>query len=561
MENLLEKINSQPDNIDARMELAGKYLSEQDAEKAKPLLEEVLNIDSNNLNANFILAQIYEFDEEYSKAVVCMEKVVAQQPAFELVYRLGQLYEGADEYEKALNIYKNCYLQAQDDANLCERVAHTYRVLGNNTEATEFYKKLLTINKDDIVALTQLMEIHEEEGEKFLYYITRAKIYEMEDSLSQAISSYKKALNEAADNDEASKVRLAIIDLLHKKGNYNQAVDELLLLLEQDKNNYAAYMYLAEVYIKLDNTEAACEAYEKAHELNPNNVNLLNELADLYLDTEQAEKASTVLLKLIELEPDNLSSRVNYAKAQIALNQDDRAEESLNFVLKKDPQNVEATSVYADYYMLKKDYEKASTNVEKIKKLIPNSPFGYRKAGEICEIIDKPFESHYNYGIFHDLKGEKQLAIDEFTWALDHDPRNIEVSLKLAKLYEESSEEYVAVEYYQRVYKLDSENLTALRRMGEIYTKNKDYEQAIEVYKAIIKLNENGRDTYFSLAESYEQTRNYEKALEVYRKFVALAGMSAKADEARNKIEKLETRINGEEDDGLLNKIFKIFSR
>lgn len=561
MEKLMELINNQPENINARMELVRQYLESQNLEKAKPLLEEILALDSCHVDANFIMGQILEFEEDYSGAIKCFETVAEKHPSSDLQYKLANAYENNDEYDKAHNLYIQLYNVLPADTNLCERVAHTARILNDNNEALDFYSRLLALEPDNIVALTQLAEIYEEEGQSFFQNLTRARISEIEGNLSHAISNYKKALAEAEKQEDAIQIRLAIAGMQIKKENYLQAIDEFLSVLELDENNFEIYLNLAELYLKLENEHSAADAFEKALTIYPDNADVLSELAEIYMELEEFEKAEEKLNRLVKIQPEDLSCKAELARTLIALKKDNEATEILNTIILKDPKNAEAHGIFADYYLIKKEPEKALEFALKIKEIIPQSPFGYKKAGEIYEVLGQRFESHFNFAIYHDLKGEKQLAIDEFSWALQKNPGNVDIILRLAKLYEDISEHYIAIEHYQKAYELDEDNLSALQKLSDIYMKKKDYEQAIEGYSKLINSGTSNRENYYNLAFAYECIKNYDLALENYNKFLSIAGLSAKADETKSRIARIEEKINGEESEGILNKLLGFFSR
>lgn len=558
MQELLEVIENQPENIDARMELVQRYVKNHDYANAKTMLREVLEINPDHIDANFVLGQICEFDEEFSEAVKCFEKIVSLHPVPDMKYKLAQLYENANQDKKALELFEELYESNKDNQDIITQLAHLNTVLGNKEKAIDLYNKLLIVNPQDMVALSQLMDLYEDTN-RYLYYSTRAKIQEMEGTLSHALSSYKKALAEADNNEEITNTRLCIADILVQKENYLQAVDEYLALIQLEIEDFDVYKSLGDAYVELENPEAAAEAYEKALNLDSDNSELAQELSNLYVETENYEKALKLLNELTQKDSMNLSARVNLARVYIATSKDFEAQDALNYVLNKEPNNVEAIGVYVDFYILKKDYEKATEYTNKIKELLPKSPFGYRKAAEVNEILGEAYGAHYNYGVYHDLKGEKQLAIDEFTCALNYDPTNYEICLKLARLNEDISEYYIAIDYYQKASQLNKENAFALEKMAEIYSKKKDVDKLIELYNEIIKVEPANKEAYFNLANAYESKKKYDLALENYKKYVELAPKSNKADEARAKIETLENKINPPEEEGLLNKIFRIF--
>jgi tetratricopeptide (TPR) repeat protein len=133
--------------------------------------------------------------------------------------------------------------------------------------------------------------------------------------------------------------------------------------------------------------------------------------------------------------------------------------------------------------------------------------------------------------------------------------------MRIAALYEDISEDYIAAEYYQKAYRLDKANIAALKKMNEIFWRKKDYQQVIDICNEILKANENDKDTILRLAESYDQSKNFDLAMQIYRKYLDIAPLSVKTDQIKERLEKLESRVNGDGEEGLLDKIFSFFTK
>lgn len=560
MEDILALAKKQPNNIDVKMQLVKKYLDKNDFTSAQVILEEIQSLEPENLDANYILAQIYEFDEQYSKAANCFEILLKQQPSFNFKYKLAQLYENCDEFDKSMDLYLECFNHSPNDVDIIQKIAHVNKILGNLKDAVDFYNKILEIDSVNEVALSQLVELYEHTN-KYMYYKTRAKVHEVEGALSYAASCYKKALAECENKDNIIELRTILANIFISKNNYDQAIDNYLAILELDTNNSIIYKYLGDAYSRTDNIESACEAYEKALEGCSNNNEIIKKLADLYIEMDNHEKALVLLEKITQCEPQNLFIRVDLARVYFALNRDFEAQESLNFVLNKEPENTNAISVLVDFHLQKKEYKQASEYAEKIKGIIPNSPFGYKKAAEIFEIIGERFNSHFNFGIYHELKGEKQLAVDEFTCALELQPENIDIIVRIAKLYENLAEEYIALEYYQKAVSMDRDNLLILNKMAEIYIRVKEHDNAIAMYKEILALSDKNTDIYYILGDLCEKVKDRGSALDFYGKFIKLAPLSVKTEEVKTKIRKLEELLTVDEEEGIMDKLVRFFNR
>lgn len=560
MENLLKIISEEPKNIDARMKLAEMYIDAQEYDNAFKMLNEVISIDSKQTQANYILAQLYEHKEKYDKAVECMEKVIKDRTVDELQFKMAELYEHVDNYKDALKIYEDLFKHHPSDIDICGRIANSHRILGDYDDAILYYNKILMAEPDNIFALTGLLDLYENK-DKFYYHVTKAKINEVEGQLSYAISEYSKAAANAEDKENNIFARTAIAEICMKKEDYNKAIDQYIQIIELDDSDYTSYKGLATAYLKLDHEDEAANVLQKALDLNPVDTDAMEELVDIYLNNDKFEEALDILNKLSDIDSSNLEYKTNIATAYVGLNKLGLAKEMLEEVLSKEPKNIEAISVLIDYCIAKDDKENAISYADLIKEILPKSPFGYRRSAEVNEKYGNEYEMHYNYGIFHDLKGEKQLAIDEFSIALNFDENNTEVIHKIARLYEDLSEDYIAVEYYFKAYNTDSTDIYALERIGDIYYRKNEWEKAIEAYEKLLEIDESNKETYIKMADCYENIKNYDMALDYYKTFVEKAPTHNKADYAKQKVEALKQKFQAEEDEGFLNKIMSFFTK
>lgn len=560
LSSLVKLVDENPENLEAIMALARKYAEMNEYAKAAELLEKVKALDPESVDARYILFQLYEFQEKFYEAAENLEFVLQKNPVPELKYKLAQLWEGAEEYVKSQYIYKELHEVNPKDADVLSALGHVCRILGDEELSIAFYEKLLAFESTNMVALSQLLELYEYK-DKFKYYITRAKINELEGSMTYALSSYKKAVPEADNEQEAVAIRFHIAEILSQQEKYMQAIDEYNAILDHFPDDYKAYSKMAKLYNKLDNLHASFETYEKLLKLNSSDFEVMKEFAELCLDMEEYEKAVVLYEQVLLSNSEDLDSATNLAKVYIALNYDEKAITTLDSVIQKDSKNVKAISVLSDYYIIKKEYEKALEQAETIKKLLPKSPFGYRKAAEVYEASGKSFDMHYNYGVFHELKGEKQLAIDEFSIASDLEPSNIDLCLRIADLYEQLGEVYIALEYYQKAYRLNREDVAVLRKMAKIYADKKEYEPLMEVNTRIIELNPSDKDAVLGLAAACEVLSNYDKALVHYKKYLQLAPNSNQSQEINEKINRIESKFKADEDEGFLNRLFKMFSK
>lgn len=233
---------------------AKQLLQAQQIEKAKTLLEEVVVVDSHNVDANYLLGQIYELDEEYEEASNCYSKMVELHPTVELKYKLAKSFENIDKYEKAYILMKEIYEQQPDYLDVCEQFAHISLVLKRSADAIEAFNKILETDKDNLVALSQLCEIYYDEGDKLNHYLIKAKLNYLDNMLSGAVDCLKRALNYAKEEDDLVNVLLNLGKVLSDKGNVNEAVEQYQFVLATQPDNEYAKNKLDELNKKIENS-------------------------------------------------------------------------------------------------------------------------------------------------------------------------------------------------------------------------------------------------------------------------------------------------------------------
>lgn len=557
MDEKLISVNEAIDLVGFKMRLAIECTERKDYESAIVELKDVLTLESKSIEANYLLGQIYEFKEDFKKAASCYRIVLEFDPIDEFKLRAANTFEMADMDEDAMALYKELYAKDPDNRDIIDKLAHLSILMGKIEDAIEYYHILFEKDPDDEVATGQLMELYEN-TDKFMHYKFKGLIAKRDKRLSHAIGSYKNALNL---NHEDTELRYELAELYLETEEKEKAIEEFLKILDTNSTNLLVLKKLAETYIALDNHELALNVFEQIIEINPGDVVALNNLAEIYIEIEDNERAIELLTKAISINTKNIQSRILLSKAYLAIKDPIMAYTNIQKAKIIEPENVEVLTLLSDYYILEGKYQKALEIAESIKTLIPKSPFCYRKMAEIHEHNGDVYNTHYNYGIYHKLKGEKTLAIDEFAWAHDINPNNQELILELAKLYEEIDEDYIACDYYEKLYKLDNLNFSSLKKMSEIFIKKGDYIRAQDILEEILETNENDFDARLGLGQIAEKQKNLEVALSNYKFYIDNAPLSPKFPELREKINVIQERINDQNDEGIFGKLLKIFSR
>lgn len=240
-------------NLDDKIEIARDLIREQNFVQAKRFLEELIKLEPNHPDMNYLLGQLYELDSDYKKAVECFHVLLALNPSYDLKCRVAQCFLDGQEYDKAYNLFKELYKENCEDINVVEQFAHVARILGQVDEAVIAYNFMLDVDKNNVVALTQLSEIYYDLQDKMNHYLIKAKLNYIENMLSSAADCLKKALNYSQDDEDIVNILLNLGKVLFEAGKYHDAMEQYQFVLHLEPDNSTALAQVVLINKRLGN--------------------------------------------------------------------------------------------------------------------------------------------------------------------------------------------------------------------------------------------------------------------------------------------------------------------
>ena len=456
--------------------------------------------------------------------------------------------EENEQYDKAYEEYKKIYLQRPKSVEVLGRLGHIALILKKQDEAAEYYGKILEFEPDNIMAYEQLMDVYFH-TDRYKYYVSRANLHVIQGQLSHAISDFKKALDKAQVVEESNSVRFVLANLYEQTGKNHNAIDEYLRILDTTAINESVFINLANLYLKVDSAESAVETLQRAIERGFESQNVKEILAQLYLRSGETQKAR-------EFSADDL------VKVKSLLDEEKNAE-AFN-LLEEIKENYLKDAQYhlllAQYYFNINDWTKSLESVVDYDKYEQNSPLTYQMRALIYEESGKEFEAYINWAKFNLLKGEKELALNEYYQALNVKNDDASLVQNIAELLETIGDKTQAGEFWERLAKLDLKNKKALEKLADFRESIGDYRGEIEFLQKLQEIDNKKPLIVKKMAISYEKLKNKEKALEYYNKFIEMAPISDEIVQIKEKISKLQT-VEMEEDEGFLDKIMGWFAK
>ena len=408
--------------------------------------------------------------------------------------KLAEQLEMNEKYEEAYAEYKKELPNKSGDIELLTKLAHLSLILEKKDEAKIYYGKILEIDPANILAYEQLIDLFVNE-DKFKYYLFRGNLHSLQQQFSYAKSDYKKAIDNAKDQEEALPARYLYAGLVEQQEKYQEAIDEYLKIADYDEKNPVVFLKLAELYEKTEGIIASIEILERG--LKESGFKEFEEiLAGYYIRISQPEKA----LKLTQNE-------LTKARALMDLGKNDEAFEILNKVKNNFQGQAIIHSLLAQYYFQKGMFEEAFGEIDEYAKIEPNSPLIYQMRALIYESKEDSFNEHINWGKFNILKGDKEVALNEYMIAYQFNNKSIELIETIANLLEVLKDNTKACEFYERLIELEPKNTSALEKLAVFRDSIGDYRGAfeyIEQLKAVSPRNQFALDNYESYKDRAE---------------------------------------------------------
>lgn len=274
------------------------YAKLQELEKAAISLEKAVELDETYLEAQLFLGNIYQFDGKYAEAIEQYEKVVALDPYYLEAYaRLSDLYNRVGLHEKALEENRKIMEIDPENTESYLRSSRIYLGKGDLEKAKEVLTDALKRDLDVSAVYSGL-----------------GYIAFTEENYDEAAEYYRKALDEAGDNDEGYFFYLATA--LYQGGRREEAVEVLEKKVLEDKDFFCpdVYNFLGYAYAERgENLERAVELVKRALEADPDNGAYLDSLGWAYYKMGEYEKALSYLERAAEKLPEESVVLGHYA--------------------------------------------------------------------------------------------------------------------------------------------------------------------------------------------------------------------------------------------------------
>ncbi len=347
---------------------------------------------------------------------------------------LGVEYDEMNEYNKAIFSYRKALEIEPENINTLYKLGFVYKQRGDYDKAIKTLEKLSSLNPEFLAAWEQLG----------LCYYSLYKPRKARDALTRALEL----------KPEQFKEWYILGNVYFDNNQYDRAINTYLKLLEMENETLEIMgVNLDELWENLgrsfsyqEETDKAIEAFEKAINLNPNNINVWIYFGKFYEENEQYDKAIEIYGKALSYHPNNFEILENLGIVYYMIEDYENAINSLAKSSDLDP------DIFLTWFYLGKSYYKTE-NYKKAAKAFQNC----------TEIYPVDFESIYFLGLTQKLLRNYSMAIEAFNNALDledmykHENKenDLEILRHIKEIYEDLNNSEKVIEYEKRIKEID----------------------------------------------------------------------------------------------------------
>ncbi|MGE0201504.1 MAG: tetratricopeptide repeat protein [Candidatus Melainabacteria bacterium] len=438
--------------------------------KAVDEYKKAIAIDPNNAEAYNRLGEVYRQAEQTSDAAQAFNKAVELDPDFSeavankgtVLQEQGKLEEALQSYERAIQLNSKNYKAHYFKGDVLTQLGRYHDALSalniaqyqESNSAMVYTKKGEALEKqgNESGAIANYREAIRRKPEYFPAYQNLARIFDSRGDGELAVAELRSALNA---NPGLAPLKMDLARLSLSVDKPEQAIDYYQQVLQKDPYNAEALKGLSQAYIATAEKSAgqgilggsdkyvdAEEAINRALEAYPNDISL--HLAALQVGklSGQPQMARNHLERILMQPATTDSDKLAHGEALFALGRYQESDAYFRQLMSEYRTDSKKMLVLADTMKINGDLDMATEVYNQILATSPNSlkaQRGLQRVENLKQDAGKKTNLANSFNNWYSKK-QRKSALDFYLESASQYPRQPEVRLSLAKLFEKDDQ-------------------------------------------------------------------------------------------------------------------------
>ncbi len=499
------------------LQRAEEYLAKKDYDKARIEAKNVLQINANNAQAHYVVAQIAESEKNWQQMYGELSAAIQNDPKLLKAHvKLAQFLVAANQLEKAGE-------EAEKIKELDPNNADYYAVLASiaarqkrTEEAIQHAEKSLSIQAGNLGSSALLAAIYADSDP--------AKAVEV---LTESIKA----------NPEEYDLLTMLASLYAKQNQSEKAIGVMKDLIKAQPKTVAYIGQLASYYLSLNRAGDAEALLQQAIKDQPDNTELKLTFVEFIAKQRNSEEAIKQLEEYNKAEPDNYKLRATLARFYLAVNTPDKAIATYQYTINKDVkgEGIDARNRVVEILLAQKKRSEADTLLKDILKLEPENPDGLLTRARLALADNQPDTAIADLRVIlkntpdasqalnllaaaQERTGSLDLALDNYKKSLDKNGNDVAALAGAARLEIRRNQIDEAKKKLEHARSIAGTNAEIASLLVDIYVRKQQWQQAFEICDQLI-LNSNTAALGFHLKGlTHLQKKDTTAAIDSFKK-------------------------------------------
>jgi tetratricopeptide (TPR) repeat protein len=483
-----EAVTLKPQFPDAQLRMAALYLGANRVQDAEDTARDVLDQETNNVQARYLVASSMIRQGDFSQAITELQTVLELDP----------------EHEEAHFLLARCYLEKKEPVK-AKKIFEAAASLENDSARAEYILARFYMSQSNWTAAEKtLQNIVSTFPEEPMHSLALAEFYANRQQMDKAEQVLKDTLSQHPKNSQTYR---ALAQLYLAQGKTQAAENILKKGRDTATDSLLPSLELGRLYASQGKTDQAITTWQNAAQKFPEDVRPHQEIASLYYTMNQYSQALEHIQSIMDIDSGHIQARLLKAKIKLKENDLQETKKIAQQVVRDQPDLAEASFILALAHFGLGEDNQGQTHLDEALKADPNHVranlmkaeilLRERKIDQVLELTSKVTDSEPQEMRAHLLQGRAylaqenvQAAKESFEKVVDLAPKRPEGHLYLGMIHRHQEDFSAALESFHQALSVAPGSTTAMKEIVTTHLKQNQPDEALTFCRDQLKTHD-----------------------------------------------------------------------